>query len=47
MTKYNMQSTWTGGGERLALIDLVLPASEASELATGFYYLWPTAAGGR
>lgn len=31
----------------LALIDLGLPAAEASEITTGFYYLWPTAAGGR
>jgi protease-4 len=46
-TMYNMQSTWTGGDERLALIELGLPASETSEIATGFYYLWPTAAGGR
>jgi protease-4 len=45
-TIYNMQSTWTGGDERLTLIDLGLPASEASEVTTGFYYLWPTAAGG-
>ncbi|MGD8676545.1 MAG: hypothetical protein PVG81_12130 [Desulfobacterales bacterium] len=47
MTIYNMQSTWTGGDDRLALIELVLPVSEASEFTTGFYYLWPTAAGGR
>jgi len=46
-TIYNMQSTWTGGDERLTLIDLGLPASEASEIATGFYYLWPMAADGR
>ena len=46
-TIYNMQSTWTGGDERLTLIDLGLPASEASEVTTGFYYMWPTAAGGR
>jgi protease-4 len=46
-TIYNMQSTWAGGDERLILIDLGLPASETSEIATGFYYLWPTAAGGR
>jgi protease IV len=46
-TMYNMQSTWTGGDERLTLIGLGLPASEASEITTGFYYLWPTAAGGR
>jgi len=46
-TIYNMQSTWTGGNERVSLIDLGLPASETSEIATGFYYLWPTAAGGR
>jgi protease-4 len=46
-TIYNMQSTWTGGDERLALIDPGLPASKTSEIATGFYYLWPTAAGGR
>jgi len=46
-TIYNMQSTWTGGDERLTLIDLGLPASETSEVTTGFYYIWPTAAGGR
>lgn len=46
-TIYNMQSTWTGGDERLTLIDLGLPASETSEVTTGFYYMWPTAAGGR
>lgn len=46
-TIYNMQSTWTGGDEKMSLIDLGLPASETSDVATGFYYLWPTAAGGR
>ena len=46
-TIYNMQSTWTGGDERLTLIDLGLPASETSEVTTGFYYMWLTAAGGR
>ena len=46
-TIYNMQSTWTGGDERLALVDLGFLDAEKSEIATGFYYLWPTAAGGR
>ena len=46
-TLYNMQSTWTGGDERVSLIDLGLPASETSEVTAGFYYLWPTAAGAR
>lgn len=46
-TIYNMQSAWSGGDERLALIDLGLPDSVGKEVSTGFYYLWPTAAGGR
>ncbi|MEJ2472424.1 MAG: signal peptide peptidase SppA [Desulfobacterales bacterium] len=46
-TIYNMQSTWSGGNERVSLIDLGLPVSETSDIAAGFYYLWPTAAGAR
>jgi protease-4 len=42
---YNPATAWDGG--RLpALIDLGLPAS-MSHLSTGFYYLWPAAAGER
>ena len=46
-TIYNMQSVWTGGDDRIVLVDLGLPASMERELATGFYYLWPTASGVR
>jgi len=41
----NMQSAWTGGDDRIVLIDLGLPTSMEGELSTGFYYLWPTASG--
>jgi protease-4 len=46
-TIYNMQSAWTGGDDRIVLIDLGLPTSMEGELSTGFYYLWPTASGVR
>ncbi len=46
-TIYNMQSTWTGGDDRIVLIDLGLPTLMEREFATGFYYLWPTASGVR
>lgn len=46
-TIYNMQSAWTGGNDRIVLIDLGLPISMEGELSTGFYYLWPAASGVR